>query len=33
MAPKVPMAMTAGAWRDFEYTWMKWAAREWRACR
>lgn len=33
MAPKVPSAMTAGAWRNFEYTWMKWSARIWEVCR
>ena len=33
MAPKVPSAMTAGQWRNFQYAWMKWAAQVWEACR
>ena len=32
MAPKAPSSMTAGQWRNFEYQWMKWSARERREC-
>jgi hypothetical protein len=32
VAPKPPLSMTAGQWREFEYTWMKWCNRKQDAC-
>lgn len=33
MPSKAPKDLTAGQWRQFEYTWLKWFDRKMEACR